>query len=598
MSNQQTIVQLLRLAGVRLDRVTPAQIQEIETVLQEAAQDPVTVAARWLRARRECEQAAAAAKEMREILEGMLRGPAALCVCEGLLTTPQGPAARVRWRGDVLELAIHPEVDIARLRDLEPWEPVRVHTKEQVLIGVADDAGARARALGEVVEMRGWHADGREQVHVARVGGQEDIVQIARCLRDEPLRPGDRLVLSREAPGWAIARAASISSNSRFEVGIDSVAVDAEDVAGLEPVLEPLLEAIELRLLADDVRGEFALEPLHGVLLWSLKPGEGKTLLTRLVATWLRDVGATRGFDVVLYVVKPNELKSMWHGEDARLVREDLCGSIRARQAVPRTRPIVQIVVMDEIDCLGRRAGGHDGGELLSSAHNDAIQALLVELDGLVRTEATPRAHVLWLGLTNRPDAVDPALKRPGRLGDLVLEMPPLGAEAAAKVMAVYAPAEVPWLIDGDVRHGVAPAVLEATILRPALATILDTVVLRYGTEPQRSIDVTAGTLLSAVHYREAMSQAKLRGARRRRSGIGFGAVGLDDVVAGLVDQACAAASAMEADWITLQRLLRVRGRIQRVETVPRDEVGWQRDLVGPVVGERAVGDRAAGEHA
>jgi SpoVK/Ycf46/Vps4 family AAA+-type ATPase len=187
---------------------------------------------------------------------------------------------------------------------------------------------------------------------------------------------------------------------------------------------------------------------------------------------------------------------------------------------------------------------------------------------------------VLWLALTNRPDAVDPALKRPGRFGDLVLEMPPLTVEAAAKIMAVYAPRGLPWWIAGEVRSDLGDAALAAAVLLPALGAVFDAVVLRYATEPQRSVEVTAGVLLSAVHFREAMSQAKLRAARRRGSGQGVAAVGVDDVVAGLVDQACAAARQMEADWPSLQRCLRVRGRIQRVDLVAPDDVAWRRDLV------------------
>ena len=110
-------------------------------------------------------------------------------------------------------------------------------------------------------------------------------------------------------------------------------------------------------------------------------------------ALWL----AEQGFDVALYHVKPNQLKSMWWGEDARLVREDLFGSLRARQAAPRARPLVQLLIFDEIDSLQKRGGGER--HVSSSSHSDALEALLVEMQGLAAgssAQGGPPAHLLW----------------------------------------------------------------------------------------------------------------------------------------------------------------------------------------------------------
>ena len=166
------------------------------------------------------------------------------------------------------------------------------------------------------------------------------------------------------------------------------------------------------RILRSEIREQFDLTPLHGVLLTSAKPGMGKTALMRAFARWLHELGQLHGFDLVLYVVKPNELKVVWHGGDAKLVREELCGAIRARQRKERTLPLFQFVVLDEVDSLGSRAGGDDSFGPTSSAHNDAVQALLAEMDGMdqqMLPPGTPPAHVVFCGLTNRPDLVDAA---------------------------------------------------------------------------------------------------------------------------------------------------------------------------------------------
>lgn len=580
----QAVLQALSVAGYQRRELTPDLASECDAALAEVATDPLPLLTRWLKARRECGQAATAARQLKQILDGLLQAEALLCKCEGVVHTGRGARALVVWQGrELRELPIHPDVAVDDVAGLEPWHWVEVDVKEHVVIGVLRDDAAFTRAHGDVVEVRQWESRADGTVRVAHGGGREEVVRLAPALRAHAVAPLDRLVLSREAPGWAIARTQRLGVHSRFEQEIAAVELEPHEIAGVDDVLTPLLEQVELRLLRPDLRADFGLEALHGVLLWSLQAGTGKTLLTRALATFLRRAGQARGFDVVLYVVKPNELKSMWHGEDARLVREELCGAIAARQAVPREQPLLQLVVMDEIDALGRRAGGHDGVQSHSSAHNDAIQALLVELDGLTRASAANRAQVLWLGLTNRPDAVDPALKRPGRFGDLVLEMPSLTPAAAEAIMAVYAPAGLPCWLDGAVRTDLGADEIGRRLLRPAVQRVFAAVVLRYSTDSERSVEVTAGAILSAVRYREAMSLAKTRAARRRLHGKGVAALGFDDVFEGLVAQACAAGRELEADRLTLERCLRVRGRILRVELVPADDLAWQRDLLEAV---------------
>jgi len=580
---EATLMDALHLAGYRPREVTPELLREGEAALAQAASQPLDLLIRWLKARRDCARVHEAAKELKGILDGLLAAETLLCRCEGVVQTARGPRALVLWQGrELRELSIHPEIAVATVAALEPWQWVEVEAKEHVVVGVLADAAAFLRAQGDVVELRAFESRAAGLVRVAHTGGREEVVRLARPLQAASLVPCDRLVLSRDAPGWAIARAQPATGTSRFEQPIEDVQLLPEEIAGVDDVLGPLLEQIELRLLRSDLQNTFALEPLHGVLLWSLQAGTGKTLVTRALATFLHRAGKARGFETVLYVVKPNALKSMWHGEDARLVREDLCGAIAARQRQPREQPLLQLVVMDEIDALGRRAGGHDGTVAWSGAHNDAIQALLVELDGMTRTSAATRAQVLWLGLTNRPDAVDPALKRPGRFGDLVLEMPPLTVAAAEAIMAVYARNGMPCFVDGATRTDLSLDEIRQRLLRPALQRVFGAVVLRYGTDAERAVDVAAGSIMSAVRYREAMSLAKAYAARRGLVGEGLAALGADDVFAGLVEQACAAARELEADRLTLERCLRVRGRIHRVDVVSRDDVAWDRDLRQP----------------
>jgi SpoVK/Ycf46/Vps4 family AAA+-type ATPase len=261
-------------------------------------------------------------------------------------------------------------------------------------------------------------------------------------------------------------------------------------------------------------------------------------------------------------------------------VRKELFAPLASRAAA-RTRRLVQLLVFDEVESLGRRTGGDDPHSAGSTAANDVVQALLSELDGVVQREddpGRPPAQLLVVGLTNRPDLLDEALKRPGRFGDLVLEMPALTRAAAEQILALYARAEsVPWLLDGEARTGVEADVVRTRVLEPALAQVFDAVVLRYSTDGRANVAVTAGEAMSSVHFVQALESAKSRAARRELEGVGVAAVRVEDVVDALVDQALAAARQMDADRAMLARQLRVQGRILRVEHVAEDALRLSR---------------------
>lgn len=559
--------------------VRPVSPEEVARLMRRARGEPEAIIRELIETRaqrdrfeKNCTKAAEAAGKLEELLKELTTGNASHCHLEALHQTPQGFRAVCRQGAQVREMSLHPEIDADDLKQLQPWEYVRVN--EQVVVGTwAGDDYLYESSFGEVVTFIEYADDEFRLARVTRVGHGEEVVMLAEPLRDQTLQPQAKLVLLRDNPRWAIACVPASQIRSRFEVPIDSIETRLTDLACVEPLAEKLMLEIVKRIVSPEIRREYDLDPLRGLLLSSYRPGMGKTAFMRAFAHWLHELGQQRGFDVVLYLVKPNEFKSMWHGEDARIVREDLFGSIRGRREVPRSRPLVQLLVLDEIDSLGRRPEGRD--VMVSSAQSDALEAFLVEMDGMVQ-EVQPEvpAHLLVVGMTNRPDRIDDAIKRPGRMGDEVLEIPDLDIDGAEQVCLVYARSrEIPWFVDGTAQSGLDLMQVAERLIRPALAVVFPAVVLRYSTETQRKTDVTAGQVLASVHYRKAMSLAKNRAAERRLYGIGVAAVGYDDVVEGLLDTALSVAAQMEADPHMLIRHLKIKTPVVRVDVTPREEL-------------------------
>ncbi|HEX9037514.1 MAG TPA: AAA family ATPase [Ktedonobacterales bacterium] len=172
-----------------------------------------------------------------------------------------------------------------------------------------------------------------------------------------------------------------------------------DDVAGLETVKEALRDAIEAPLKRPELFREYGIKPPKGVLLFG-PPGCGKTYLAKVVAS------ATGAH---FLEVKGPELLQKYVGESEARLR-DLFG--RARENAPC------VIFFDEIDAIaGARGTGDEGSAKM-------LTQFLTEMDGVDELKG-----VVVMAATNRPDTIDAALMRPGRL-DRVLYVPPPDAPA------------------------------------------------------------------------------------------------------------------------------------------------------------------------
>ena len=176
---------------------------------------------------------------------------------------------------------------------------------------------------------------------------------------------------------------------------IESPNVAWDEIGGLDSAKQTLQESVEGALLYPELYRQTGAKAPRGILMWGA-PGTGKTLLAKAVASQAR---------ANFIAVSGSELLSKWIGAAEQAVR-DLFQ--KARQAAPC------VIFIDEIDTLAPARGSFTGD---SGVSDRVVGQLLTELDGL---QGCP--NVLLIAATNRPDALDPALLRSGRL-DLQLKI-------------------------------------------------------------------------------------------------------------------------------------------------------------------------------
>jgi transitional endoplasmic reticulum ATPase len=308
----------------------------------------------------------------------------------------------------------------------------------------ADDVAETVRRGGRLestvtVDVPG--PDGREavlRVLVRDLPVADDVDLAALARRTHGFVGADLATLCREATHHAVAReggpdavsaadvdaardAVGPSAMRGFTVSVPEVSYD--DVGGLEEAKRELARAVEWPLSHPELFASFGTTPARGILLYG-PPGTGKTLLARAVAS------AT---DANFISVAGAELLDKFVGESERAVREVF-------RAAARNAPAV--VFFDEIDAITTVRGDADD-DTGSRAPERVVSQLLTELDGIESLEG-----VTVIGATNRPDRIDPALLRPGRL-ERVVAVPLPDAAARREIIAIHA-ANKPVALDVD----------------------------------------------------------------------------------------------------------------------------------------------------
>ncbi|MCD6084669.1 MAG: AAA family ATPase, partial [Desulfurococcales archaeon] len=220
-----------------------------------------------------------------------------------------------------------------------------------------------------------------------------------------------------------------------------------EDIGDLEEVKGRIREIVELPMRHPELFKHLGIEPPKGILLHG-PPGVGKTLLAKALAN---EIGA------YFIAINGPEIMSKFYGESEARLREIF-------EEAEKNAPA--IIFIDEIDAIAPKRE-----EVVGEVEKRVVAQLLTLMDGLKE-----RGRIIVIGATNRIDAVDPALRRPGRF-DREIEIPPPDKRARKAILEVHT-RNVPLEKDVNLEeiagltHGYTGADLAALVKEAAMAAL------------------------------------------------------------------------------------------------------------------------------
>ncbi|MBW0480769.1 hypothetical protein O181_020484 [Austropuccinia psidii MF-1] len=260
-------------------------------------------------------------------------------------------------------------------------------------------------------------------------------------------------------PSIAPPTSAAFASSTLHSRTIDAAGYDA--IGGLEVQVEQIRELVELPLTKPELYSHFNLTPPRGVLLYG-PPGTGKTLLASIVA---------KSTNSTFLTLSASTIGSAYHGE----AEQKLYGLFAEAKAKSPT-----IIVIDEID--GLFPDRDTGGEV----DRRVVGAMLACMDGIDEKcdsnpsnlqSPSPQPRVIVVATTNRPNSIDPALRRPGRF-DRELEIGIPDAAARLKILQVLLRKTPHNLLNASIKayadktHGFVGADLVSLVREAGLAAI------------------------------------------------------------------------------------------------------------------------------
>ena len=279
------------------------------------------------------------------------------------------------------------EVDIGIPDAVGRLEILRIHTKNMRL---ADDLNLEAVAAETHGHVGSDLAAICSEAALQQIRGKMDLID----LEDENIDAEILNSLAVTMEDFRFAMGKSTPSAIR-ETVVETPNVTWEDIGGLDTVKKELQELVQYPVEHPEKFLKFGMQPSRGVLFYG-PPGCGKTLLAKAIANECQSNFIS---------IKGPELLTMWFGESEANVRDIFD---KARSAAPC------VLFFDELDSIAKSRGGGGGGDA-GGASDRVINQILTEMDGM-----GSKKNVFIIGATNRPDIIDSAILRPGRLDQLI----------------------------------------------------------------------------------------------------------------------------------------------------------------------------------
>ncbi len=321
-------------------------------------------------------------------------------------------------------------------------------------------------SINEYVTVTKAEAEYATQVKLApvdiRISVDNDFIRFVKDrLVDRPATRGDTLLIMmlghsvpfmvvNTRPGGIVKIAPTteimIMSEPVPELEIPS-RTTYEDIGGLEEEIRRIREMVELPLRHPEIFQRLGIDPPKGVLLHG-PPGCGKTLLARAVAS---------ESEANFYAINGPEIMSKFYGESEARMRKMF-------EDAEKNAP--SILFIDEIDAIAPKRS-----EVTGEVERRVVAQLLASMDGL-----KGRGHIIVIGATNRPDAIDEALRRPGRF-DREVEIGIPGREGRSQILQIHTRG-MPLADDFDlekmaaITHGYTGADLEALSRESAMKAL------------------------------------------------------------------------------------------------------------------------------
>jgi transitional endoplasmic reticulum ATPase len=392
--------------------------------------------------------------------------------------------------GDVIEIRGKRRT-VAKCLPLYPSDEGRGIVRIDGLI--RNNAGV---AIGDMVTVKKVKAPPAEKVVVAPLEAVPPIDEryLADALESVPVTKGDNVMipyfggrLTFQVVGLSpAAEAALITQRTVFVISEKGEAlrgvpqVTYEDIGGLKDEIQKVREMIELPLRHPEIFEKLGVEAPKGVLLYG-PPGTGKTLLAKAVAT---------ESNAHFIPISGPEIMSKFYGESEARLREIFK---EAKEKAPT------IIFIDEIDSIAPKRE-----EVTGEVERRVVSQLLSLMDGL---EA--RGKVIVIAATNRPNAIDPALRRPGRF-DREIEIKVPDKKGRYEILQIHT-RHMPLTQDVDlerlaaVTHGFVGADAEYLCKEAAMKTLRRMLpVLKLG-EERLSPEVLDKLIVTMNDFEEAL---------------------------------------------------------------------------------------------